>query len=693
MSEKHPRLFTTCRALRRHLPFVLFLVVFYTYCSHWLARLASLDLSNDEFQLFEHARSLIENGRFQRINIDPLFLPGLPRGAVFAVLAAAAMLVLGVTETAGRLPALLSGAACMACFYVICYRVTRRRGMALLCPLLLALTPLFIRWHFCCRFYTTILLFHVLTLYFFFRGVEKPLASDRETPSDEPSSPKHRLASLLWRPFRRFLDAERLSPVYLILSFVCFWMNLNQHLALAMAAFGLCGYGAVMLLLNVGALTARIVRRKTDSLPAPPLAQRFYAKYAVLTVLFSAGVALVWEARAGHGGWSTGIALLDQIPASVHRHLDTSLGQANTAMLKEFFPSAHGWAVCALMVLGVIAFWLYGHGTRYYGIFLGVNYLLCLPIAVYGWRRCEPRYGIFFLAMHVPLLAAGVYAFAMAPLGIWVRIRRSRIIPMMGHVMPTAVALGLLAALYVPTLRTGAYFSRAFVKPFRQVEYREGYGYLFAHLRPGDAVGFQFSRDYYVKLMEKKHGVTPEMYHSFSLETRQRFRFRTLAAIMREHPSGWLVWATRKAGHVTPSVRDFCAKYLTEHHPTKNNTIVLYSWNPVQTAELFRKVDEYRRDGEITFAMLVIDLDVRDRCHAFWSQLFDSIPIGDIPMSELLRQPLDLAVVRPQSPEDLLPESLPRLLGRYCQDCDTEKAIYATIFMNGKQGLLICQRS
>ncbi|MBI2422644.1 MAG: glycosyltransferase family 39 protein [Candidatus Hydrogenedentes bacterium] len=577
------------RSFLPHLPFLALFCVYYAFAMRYAIHFAAWNISIDEFPVFDHTLYLLEFGHHRpEGSLDRVALPGFPRGALQVWMTALAMLVFGVNEFAARLPSLVAGACTILLTYAALDRLTGRRTVALLASVVFMLSPTFTSWQFPCRFYALILFLHTAVVLLFYLGFESAPQTWRTASSVQAHAPGR--IRRLWNAFKQWCVREELHPPLLIAAGAVFILNLNNFLALGLVVFALAGYGLIMLPIDL-ALRWRTRRRIAGSPTGNTAAVPPYRfKYAVLALLFLLANALLLIAAQRQGeDWSTGIAALDRLPSLVAELLDGSFQNRNAGQFRWLFPPGQAGYIVLLLGAGAIGFWHYPSRFKYYGVMLAVSYAYLFVCAYFAWQQTSDRYVQFMLAMHVPLLAMGIYTVAerSAACMVWSLRRASRFPAQFSNRIhgQTTVALALVvcALLHANSVASGAYVRDAFWKPWGAVEHEAAAQYVFRHAQAGDLVCYQERKAYYIHRVVDALGLDYDRFRHWDLHWNASVPLSEfLAKLAQDHPQGWLMWTREKSHHIDPAIREVCATYFTGHPATKNKTVVVYSWNREQ---------------------------------------------------------------------------------------------------------------
>lgn len=553
------------RLVRRHGPFLLVFCGFYAVCVVRLLRMSSWNITHDEFFIFDHARHLLKTGHFlPGWSIDSVVLVGLPRGVLFALMTAGSMALFGVGETAARVPALVAGAMSATAVYWFLLRTTEKRVVALLGVVALMFTPLFVRWHFACRFYSLILFFHVLSTLFLYEGLEGGARAVSAGAHEQESG----AGGIVGR-----LGREGVQPGYLFLFALVFVLNLNQHLALLLFVPAVSVYGMVM-------LGGDLWRLAVGGAGGEESEVRVHLKYLVLSSILPLcivviALSLTWP----EGALVRSVPLLEKIPFMLRENFDIGLGRRHFHLLHVLFPWPMSPVLVGICAVGALSSGWFAPGPyRKVGPFLGVTFLFVLVTGVLGWIDYMPRYGVYMLAMYVPLLALGVCVLGAGMVWLW---RRSGIpgAPEKGVRARYACALFLMIVLQTLLLTSGRLIHLGFVNPFGRVDYETGYGILYRNLRGGDYVLMCFFRRWYADHMMRRNGVESGDYELETFHGEKKLSRRQLLEAVGSHRRGWVVWARQKSWLLSDAAIEFCREHLEAHH-TADGTVCVYSWSP-----------------------------------------------------------------------------------------------------------------
>ncbi len=635
----------------RHLPFVLFLLILASAGGVYLSAFYPYDLSVDEFQAFEQARGLLRDGRFGPQGIDPYFLPGLPRGAVFTFLVAGAMSVGGVGEIAARVPALMAALGAMLLAYFWVYRACRSRAAAFLSALALGSTPLFFAYAFVCRMYTLVILLQLLLLVLVYAGFEaQPRAN----------------GGFLAREGLRIWPWLLVVPLYLA--------QLNQHAALLLWPLALGGYATLLCAANIAALA---LHRRAWFQNAP-LARRFQWKYAALAVP-AVLLSTLLAAYTLSGYWpQSGILILDRARDFIDGQFDLHFAQRNPHLWNLFFPWP--WGLCAIPLLfaGIWGFARNSHTPRL-GAFLGVQYALFLAAAVFAWQRSEPRYALFLLALHAPLLGMGAWTLARL---VTRRLGRA------ASAAALMLGLCLIVLPYAGRMVSGDYLAEAATKPFGVVEYRQAYGYVLSHADVGDALGLQYPREYYLEQAVRATGRDMTTLARFDLGVRSSFSLRALGDQMHAHPRGWLVWAGVDTPHIASHVRAAIEQLLTAHPATAHDTVRVYSWNPEQAAQIAAQLPVVFEQVLIVLPGAIADAEAA----AAVSRILETNEANGLPLAEYVGPETRLRLVASASPSELEERAAPDLIRKHFSPAAPERCVVSRFQFEGAPLLFIAQQ-
>lgn len=552
-------------ALRRHWLFCL------VWCTFSLVTLVALlgfsdhSLAKDEFLTFNHARSLLREGRFvPGLSLDSVALRGTPRGTVHVLLTAASLAAFGVNETAARLPALLMGLAAIVALYAMVYRLTGNRTVAFLSVVTLMLHPHVVRWFFASRFYTTILLFHIGTVYCLYRGLEHPYEPGALCEAE--TSPGVRTT------VRRFCVREELHPGWLLLGGLLFWLYLNNQLVMILLPLAVCAYGLFMLLLTM----AQRLRK-----PAAP----FRWKYGALAIAFLLGTGGIWMA------WSQGATpplnrvVGASMQARLRDNLDLTFAQRRFRAITPFvWMETHGFLMSFLALIGVRAFSRLWPKARNFGWFAIVQVVFYVAVAFFTWHRVNMRYLIHLHALYAPLQAAGIHRFALV---LAVRRDAARLSQRRYGLAVATLAL----ALWLPLVVRPGYVESTHKVPWKHIAYIEAYETLVKEAGPNEVVAMLTWREYYLEQVHEKLGTPPE-YTRMDLPRHGKFTREELENLLRKHPSGWVGWEASWAYMIPPDVGQLCRVYMTHKH-TRDKTHMLYRWVPSSRRLLLKALENW----------------------------------------------------------------------------------------------------
>lgn len=111
------------------------------------------------------------------------------------------------------------------------------------------------------------------------------------------------------------------------------------------------------------------------------------------------------------------------------------------------------------------------------------------------------------------------------------------------------IIAGVLLSLFIALFR----FDLISIDTTRHINYKDAYAIINNNFNyENDIVLGQYYRDYYVN-PEKVN-----IERIYSLQIRQRLTYEEFLKIVNNAPSGYVVWAANKGGHIRPEIREYC---------------------------------------------------------------------------------------------------------------------------------------
>ena len=671
-----------------HLPFILLFAAFYGLTTFYFLKISSQDLQYDELSIFMQAHSLLSNKAFlENINIDGLAIPGQPLGILLTLAMAMSMGLFKIGETAARIPSLIAGMLCVISVYIIIFRITNRKGLAFLTSLILILNQLFVTWHFSCTVQLATLLLNIATVLFSFMGIENHIKDfDKCSECFEEVKGKFCL--------RHFSLRERVSPLFLFLALIVFILNVNQHSSLGVLPLGFAAYGVVMLIANCCALLCKRLSKGPGILRESILADRFYFKYLMLSFIIPLTGLIIFAAvnlKRFHA--TSGIPQLDWLSDQLGTSYPLSFSVQKLQNISMLFPYHHLGIVLPLLFIGAFGFWRFSEKRKFFGIFLLINYLSLLFVCICLWKTSSQRYTIFLLALHAPLMAAGIYTLA-----TWIgRLARSNKIAFVAVII-------IMCGLYLPGPISKSYIENAFKQPWNELEFRQAWDFLMTSIKQGDTIGLRHisAHEYYGKMMAQKNGVSETDYSILEIKPgSQNISFLELIKIIEENPGGWLIGGEEvwKSDNTPEGVVAFCNNVLTTHKATENNSVRLYSWHSPQTDSI---VNTYGKNailkkyglpenGKLIFALAVIDAEVGIFQRDFEKSVLENTMLEFYPFSVFRSEDFSIKVIKPTFTGNITNEIITDLITEHYEHADLNMLTIAPLNANGASGTLICQ--